>query len=765
MKKALRIKIIGVVQGVGFRPFVFNLAKKHNIKGFVINDTSGVYIEAEGEKENLENFLKVLKTSPPRLSHIYKIIIEELPEKNFKDFRIEKSRDKEGEPILDILPDVATCEFCLKELFDSKDRRYRYPFINCTLCGPRFTIIEKIPYDRKNTSMKEFKMCERCYEEYTNPEDRRFHAQPICCPVCGPWIELFTSNGEKIAEKEEALRLSIDLIKQGKILAVKGIGGFHLMVNATSPVLIKELRKRKKRSNKPFAVMFKNIKEVKKYCFLSPFEESLLLSKEAPIVLLKSRNKLPEEIAPGIDCVGAFLPYSPLHHLILSELEFPVIATSANLSDEPIVISNEEVFEKLSFVSDYFLVHNRKIVRRCDDSVIKPIYEKKVFIRRSRGFAPLPVFIEGKVPKKIFATGPREKNTFAIAFQNKIILSQHIGDLDSLENLKAYEESVRDLFSLYRFSPEIIVCDLHPYYETTFFAERLGRERGIPVIKVQHHFAHALSCMAEHGLKEKVLAISWDGTGYGTDGTVWGGEFLVIDFNKKGIPEFKRLATFFPFRLIGGEKAVKEITRTSLSLLFSIFEEETIEIAKTFPSLAKYTERELKNFYIIWKKGINSPLCSSAGRLFDGIAALTGIIDFNTYEGEAPMRLESLYDFRENSCYSFEFVSQKDGPILISWKTLIKDLLNDLKKGEPLSVMVSRFINTLSEICLSVIKKAEIEKVVLSGGVMLNKPLVEGIIKKAKKEGFKVYIQERVPPNDGGLALGQAYYGTFLKEA
>lgn len=746
MLTRFRIEINGIVQGVGFRPFIYNLATALGLRGFVSNDTNGVVIELETDAKTLKEFIEKLREEKPPLSHIYKIQVKELPLVGFKDFKIEKSI-KDNEITLDILPDVAVCNYCLEEMSNPADRRFGYPFINCTLCGPRFTIIEHLPYDRENTVMKVFKMCEDCHKEYTDPKDRRFHAQPVACPRCGPHVELCVREGVKIGEKEEAIEKVKEFLRKGYIVAVKGIGGFHLMCDATNSETIDLLRKRKRRSRKPLAVMFKDIDQIKTYCFITSEEKEILLSYSRPIVLLESKGLLPENIAPGLKKIGAFLPYSPLHHLILKDLDFPVVATSGNFSDEPIVIKNEEAFKKLINLADYLLIHNREILRRADDSVVKVIAGTPVFIRRARGFTPLPVFLPFNLKRKVLAVGPREKNTFAISFGNKIILSQHIGDIETVEDLVDFEKTLFDFIKLYEFEPEVVVCDMHPFYETTKWAEDFAKRQGVELIKIQHHFAHILSCMAENEIFDKVLGISWDGTGYGEDGTVWGGEFLIVEGKY-----YKRIAHFKTFKLIGGERAIKEPKRVALALLFEIFGEEILD--NKIPLLETFDKKELFLLYKAWERGINSPLCSSCGRLFDAIAALTGVNYVNNYEGESPMMLEDLFNYEIRDYYPIR-ISIEGDKYVIDWTEMIEIISFD---KEPVQVKVSKFINTLAKVCVDIALKVGIDKVCISGGVMMNRPLVERILEFMKKEGFKVFYQTKVPPNDGGLSLGQALY-------
>ncbi|GAB6065722.1 carbamoyltransferase HypF [Aquifex pyrophilus] len=744
MRRA-RVKLKGAVQGVGFRPFVYRIAKELGLKGYVINDSRGVEIEVEGEEELLHKFLLRLSKEKPPLARIYSREVLFLEPIGYKDFEIRKSNE-EGEKEVLILPDISTCEDCLRELFDPKDRRYRYPFINCTNCGPRFTIIEKLPYDRKNTTMKVFKMCEECEREYKNPLDRRFHAQPNACPKCGPHVTLYDNEGNLIARREEALEKLVRLIREGKIVAVKGIGGFHLVCDATNEEAVRELRKRKRRKEKPFAVMFRDLKQVEEYANPTELEKALLLSPERPIVLIEKKKELAPSVAPYLRRVGAFLPYSPLHHLILSSLDFPVVATSGNLSDEPIVKDNEEAFEKLSELSDFILLHNRDIKRRCDDSVVKVVGGIPTFIRRSRGYAPLPVELPLSSDRKVLAVGGMLKNTFAIAFGNKAFPSQHIGDIDSITNLKAFEREVYDFMKLYEFEPDVIVCDMHPRYETTRWAVEFARERGIKLVKVQHHYAHILSCMAENKVKEKVLGIAWDGTGYGEDGTLWGGEFLVCDYR-----DYERAFYFKPFRLIGGEKAVKEPRRVALSLLFELFGDKALGME--LPTLKAFSEKELENLFKVWKRGINSPLSSSVGRLFDAVSSLLGIRQVLSYEGQGAMMIEDLYDHTERGFYPYTI---KEGKIF--WEEIISALIEE---RDPRRAS-TRFINTLARICLDIAKEIGIPKVCLSGGVMQNDPLVSKIKELLEEEGFKVFTHQKVSPNDSGLCVGQAVYGMVM---
>ncbi len=737
----LKVRLKGAVQGVGFRPFVYRVARELGLKGFVLNDSGGVEIEVEGERSKLEEFLVRLNRDKPPLAHIYSQDLEFLPSVGYEDFEIKESRG-EGEREVSVLPDIATCDECLKELFELNDRRYMYPFINCTNCGPRFTIVEALPYDRPNTSMKKFSMCKECLREYRDPMDRRFHAQPNACPVCGPQVKLLSSKGKEIARGREALKALVEKLTKGRICAVKGVGGFHLMCNATDEEAVRELRERKRRQEKPFAVMFKDLGQMKEFALPTKLEEALLLSPERPIVLIDKKKELAPSVAPGLKKVGAFLPYSPLHHIILRELSFPLVATSGNLSNEPIVKDNDEALEKLSPFCDYLLVHNRDIVRRCDDSVVKVIAKIPTPIRRSRGYAPLPIKLGFPLEKRILAVGGMLKNTFAIGSQERVILSQHVGDINNLSNLEAFEEAVHDLLKLYQFEPQLVVCDMHPRYETSRWAQEFSRQRGIPLIKVQHHYAHVLSCMAENGIKEKVLGIAWDGTGYGEDGTLWGGEFLIADYQS-----YIRAYHIKPFKLIGGERAVKEPKRVAISILFHIYGKDAFGVVEE--RIKGLSEKEVELLYKAWSGNVNSPLSSSVGRLFDAVASLLGLKQVLSYEGQAAIMLEDRFDGSVNEAYPFEIEGRQ-----INWVPTFLALLSD-KEVEKIP---SRFINTLARISLSVAREVGIQKVCLSGGVMQNAPLVEKIKERLQAEGFEVYTHRSVPPNDGGISLGQAVY-------
>lgn len=741
IKRAV-VRLYGTVQGVGFRPFVYKLALRYNLNGYVLNDGQGVFIEVEGKEENIENFIYSLNKEKPPLSRIFSQSIEIFDElKNFCGFIIQESKDTVYKEAF-ISPDISVCEDCLKEMFNPEDRRYLYPFINCTNCGPRFSIIESLPYDRKNTSMKTFKMCQKCEEEYNNPLNRRFHAQTNACSECGPQIYLYTTDKTLISMGIDAIKKVANLLISGNIVAIKGIGGFHLVCDATNDFAVKQLRERKKRFEKPFAVMFKDIDSIKRYAYLNSYEEAIILSSERPIVIVeKIKNTgLSEYVAPYINKIGVFLPYSPLHHLLFSIVDRPLVMTSANLSEEPIVKDNEEAFSKLSNFVDYIMIHDRDIINRVDDSVVFCVEKKKIFIRIGRGYAPLTLKLPFRLKKNVLAVGGNQKVTVSVGFDDKLIVSQYIGDLETFESQNNFLEIVDRLLKIYNFKPDIIVSDMHPNYFSTKWAERYSKENNIKHLKIQHHYAHALSVMVENNIKdEKVLAVCWDGTGYGLDGNVWGGEFLIVDHQG-----FERVFHFKNFKLIGGEKAIKEPRRVALSILFDIFGEDIKNM--NIPTTNTFSNTEIKNLYKMWEKGINSPYTSSAGRLFDAVASITGLIQFISYEGQAGMIMEGLYDEKIKDSYDFIL----DGKV-IDYRFIIEGVLKD--KDKPVRA-ATKFINTMCNVILEISQIYKLP-VVISGGVFQNKVLISKLLKEAKSKKLKLYTNTNVPPNDSCISVGQ----------
>jgi len=744
MIERLKIIIRGAVQGVGFRPFVYRLATEMNLKGYVLNSSRGVFIEVEGSSETLKKFLLRLEKEKPPISIIQSLEFQILDVIGYKEFEIRKS-EKEEEITTLILPDIATCKDCLRELFDPDDRRYLYPFINCTNCGPRFTIIEMLPYDRPLTSMKNFKMCPDCEREYHNPEDRRFHAQPIACPECGPHIELWNENGHKISEKENCYPLVCELINNGKIIAIKGLGGFHLIVNAADDNAVKELRKRKHREEKPFALMFPDIETVKKICEVNELEERLLLSPESPIVLLRKKSsyelKISEYVAPDNPYLGIMLPYTPLHHIIMRFLGKPIIATSGNLSEEPICIEENEALNRLNGIADYFLVHNRPILRHCDDSIARIIHNREFIIRRARGYAPLPYLIDDELGDNLIAVGGHLKNTIALKKGNQVFISQHIGDLSTLESFNAFKRTLGDFQNLYETNEAKFVGDLHPDYISTKYLKDQSKDYKL----IQHHLSHIAACKLENGVKGEALGVSWDGTGYGFDGSIWGSEFFLIDDEN-----FEHIGQFRKFYLPSGEKAIKEPKRTLAGILYEIYGSDILNSAIL---RSKFNETELKLIVNQIDKKINSPECVSAGRLFDAVSSLIGITDYSNFEGQAAMKLEFSIEKGVDEHYEFEFL--KNEIIKINWEKIITGIIKDIEYGIQKSKIATKFHNTLTEIIVEFAKYTNQKKILLSGGCFQNVYLLERTIERLKQESFQVYWHQRIPTNDGGISFGQ----------
>ncbi len=732
--KRLAVVVKGAVQGVGFRPFVYRLAKELNLAGWVNNTSVGVFIEVEGSTKELESFLYRLSWEKPPRSVIQSLESRWLDSIGYDDFTIKESDG--GDKTTIVLPDLSTCADCLREIFDPDNRRYRYPFTNCTNCGPRYSIIRSLPYDRPNTTMGDFPMCPDCLEEYHNPLDRRFHAQPNACPVCGPQITLWDKDGRTLAGGDEALHHTADAIREGLIVAIKGLGGFHLVVDARNENAVRELRERKKRPTKPLALMYPDLQLVKTDCKLSPLEEQLLESGESPIVLLLQKpNSLPPDLSPGNPYLGVMLPYTPLHHLLMTELGFPVVATSGNLSDEPICIDESEVMERLGGIADVFLVHDRSIVRPVDDSIIREVAGRPMMLRRARGYAPFPVSLPCEESRHILAVGGYFKNTVAIYKQNQVFISQHIGDLDNEATYRHFLEILTSLENLYDFRHEVIVSDKHPDYLSSQYA----REQNLELVTVQHHHAHILSCMAENGIDGPVLGVAWDGTGYGEDRTIWGGEFLCVDG-----AGFERVAHFLPWPLPGGDKAVKEPRRVALGLLSVIGEEY-------LPLQAAFTPSEYGVLKGMIAKGLNSPLTSSAGRLFDGVAALLGLCYRVSFEGEAAMGLEFLArNTPTQESYPFAY-----NLAVIDWRPMVKEIMEDANRGKERELIAAKFHNTLVEIIVGVARHYSRGKIVLSGGCFQNRLLTEKAILSLQSAGFEVYTHHHIPPNDGGISLGQ----------
>ncbi|MEO8045480.1 MAG: carbamoyltransferase HypF [Spartobacteria bacterium] len=746
VRRRLKMIVRGAVQGVGFRPFVYRLATDLALQGWVVNSSQGVFIEIEGAPEALSTFARRLKSERPVRAVIQSCEASHLDAVGYDNFEIRESTDHGGKTAL-ILPDLATCGDCLREIFDPDDRRFRYPFTNCTNCGPRFSIIEALPYDRANTSMKNFAMCADCAGEYRDPVNRRFHAEPTACPVCGPRLQLWNSLGETIAGADDALRESAEQIRKGKILAFKGLGGFQLLVDARNHEAVLNLRARKQREEKPFAVMFPSLKHVRAFAEVGEIEEQLLTSPEAPIVLLRrsADGDLSPGVAPANPNLGVMLPYTPLHHLLVRELNFPVVATSGNLSDEPICIDETEAVERLRGLADFFLVHNRPIVRHVDDSIVRLMAGREMILRRARGYAPLPITLK-RSQKTVLAVGAHLKNCVALSVEGNVFVSQHIGDLATKEAHDAFTRSVADLPRLYEVQPDLIAHDLHPEYLSTKYAlQQPGRKVG-----VQHHWAHIASCMAENEIEPPLLGVAWDGTGYGIDSTIWGGEFFSVE------EDFcRRVAHFRTFRLPGSDAAVREPRRSALGLLHEIFGEEVWDQPKVG---ANFTDAELKTLRGMLRNQVNSPLTSSVGRLFDGIAALAGLRPRSTFEGQAAMELE--FAVVGGTEESYPFTVRETKPLLIDWEPALRALLEDRRQNVGPRVIATRFHNMLVDTILAVARYFAQPKVALSGGCFQNRYLTERVIDRLRSAGFQPYWPQRVPPNDGGIALGQVWAAT-----
>jgi hydrogenase maturation protein HypF len=731
----IRISIRGAVQGVGFRPFIYRLAIEMGLTGWVSNSSQGVVIEAEGITEQLQTFIQRIPLELPPLASIHSLEHRFLDAVGFPAFEIRAS-DAEGQKTAIILPDFATCRDCLAEIFDSANRRYHYPFTNCTNCGPRFSILDTLPYDRSNTTMRGFEMCSACREEFENPLDRRFHAQPNACPQCGPHLEMWEANGAIREVHYDALLNAVQRLKSGQIVAVKGLGGFHLMVDARSPKAIETLRQRKHREEKPLALMAPSVEWVRHACIPTLEEERLLCGPESPIVILRRRgDSLPEQVAPRNPYLGVMLPYTPLHHLLMREMNGPVVATSGNLKDEPICTDEREALEKLKGIADVFLVHNRPIRRHVDDSIARVLQDRPQILRRARGYAPLPIRLKATLPPTL-GVGAHLKNTIALAVAGdpkegtKVFVSQHIGDLETPEALGAFRKIISDLQASFDVRPESVVCDMHPDYLSTQYAASRNP------VRVQHHWAHVASCMAENDLEPPVLGVSWDGTGYGTDGTIWGGEFLVADGET-----FKRAGHFRTFPLPGGQAAARRPRQTAAGLLFEVMGPEAFD--RDTPVIVRQ----------MLMRGFRTLRTSSVGRLFDAVASLSGIRQEASFEGQAAMELEFAIHEPDDDSYPYEIRTGKT--LVADWEPMIRAILSDIRGGTAPGQIAVRFHNTLVEILVQMALNLGIAKVALTGGCFQNRYLTERAIQRLRASGFQPHWHQRIPPNDGGIAFGQ----------
>ncbi len=751
------ITVTGVVQGVGFRPFVHGLAIRHQLSGYVRNRVGTVEIEVEGRDPSLDDFFEELRTRPPVLAKIDKLSWQPRPSVGSGGFRIDKSCDSAVGDIY-LSPDIATCPDCLKELFDPHDRRYRYPFINCTNCGPRLTIVRAAPYDRCQTTMAGFPMCDACRAEYENPVDRRFHAEPIACPVCGPQLQLHDSAGKALESGDPIARV-VEVVRAGGIGAVKSLGGFHLVCDACNDQAVSELRRRKHRDEKPFAIMIEGAAAASRLCEVKQAERLLLEQSAGQIVLLRKKTEtltagssICEAVAPQNPCLGVMLPYTPLHHLLMAALDgAPLVMTSGNRSDEPIAYRGDDVFSQLSNIADVFLGNNRPIHVRCDDSVVKQVGPGKLLLRRSRGYAPLPIKLPSTCDMALLAVGGQFKNVFALSQRNQVILSQHMGDLDHFESYRQFEHDIRHFERLFRISPQAIAHDLHPDYASTQYAVRRADELGVPLVAVQHHHAHMASCMADNGLNEPTIGVTFDGTGYGLDEktskpTIWGGEFLVGDYH-----EYRRAAHLRNVRMPGGDQAVHEPWRMAAAYL----QDAGCNVASLESRVSKTKFQTVQSML---EKNVNCPMTSSVGRLFDAVAALLGFRDSTSYEGQAAVELEWLADRTiVDGTYPYDIGGLQ--PSVIDTRPLLQAIAKDIEAGTDPARVARRFHSTVvafsAEMCDRIHQKTGLDVVALSGGVFMNSLLAAELAERLKQRGFRVYLHREVPPNDGGLSLGQ----------
>jgi hydrogenase maturation protein HypF len=782
---ALHIQVKGVVQGVGFRPFVYGLAHRLHLKGWVLNTSSGVIIEAEGLPSALDRFLQNLVSEAPPVSRIEQVESHPIPRNGYSRFEIRESKAEAGYVL--VSPDLATCKACVKEIFDPNDRRYRYPFINCTNCGPRFTIIQDVPYDRPLTTMASFRMCPACQAEYQDPLNRRFHAQPNACPVCGPRVWLASSRAkdkealtppERNSGSAAVLKEAARLLRSGAVLGLKGLGGFHLACDATDPRSVRILRERKHRPCKPLAAMMSNLEEIRSHCLLTSEEEALLTSTSCPIVLLKwkSESAISREVAPGNRFLGVMLPYTPLHHLLLRDVGRPLVMTSGNLSEEPIAQTNEEAWRRLRNLADWFLFHDRKIEARYDDSVwfVPQITNERNEtiqlaqpLRRSRGYAPYPI----KLPyssSSLLACGPELKNTFCIARDQYAFVSQHIGDMENLETLEHFETSITAYEKLFRLKPEALIHDLHPDYLSTHYAKGRATKDHLPLLEVQHHHAHIASCLVDNGLTEPVIGVAMDGTGVGLDGQVWGGEWLIAD-----LQGFQRAAWLKPLPLPGGDAGIRNPGRVAVAYLYNLFGD-----IPALPFLSALADAEVRTVRIQVERGINLAMTSSAGRLFDVIAAISGGLARATYEAQAAIEMEMVSDETEQS-YPFQLVSNHEfqtwgnGKKLPGMKTsyevdlkpLIESIVHEVQAAESFSQIGGKFHRTLArmiaEVSQTISEATSIKGVALSGGCFQNRLLLRMTVEELQKRRLSPLLHHNVTSNDGCISLGQAAIGHF----
>lgn len=748
MNERRQIHVEGIVQGVGFRPFVYALATESGLGGFVLNNGAGVVIELEGNAGDLDRFLKALREQAPPQVSIDKILCDAIPPRGEENFAIVPSRD-EPERRAFISPDRAICDKCLKELFDASDRRYRYPFINCVNCGPRFTIIRKVPYDRERTTMVAFPMCPACEREYHDPMDRRFHAEATACPRCGPEVRLVGPDGSSVNDLDP-LSAATSLLRRGAILALKGLGGYHLACDALDEDAVASLRRRKKREDKPFALMGRDAQTIERFCWLDEGERLLLSSAKRPIVLLRKRdlNGIARDVAPGQKYFGWMLPYTPLHYLLMADPELPLVMTSGNVSEGPIAYQDSEALRCLSGIADYFLVNNREIHTRCDDSVTRKFDKREMIIRRSRGYAPTPIALGQRFVQGTLACGVHLKNTFCLGKERHAFLSHHIGDLENYETLNSFIDGIERFKSFFNIQPTLVAHDLHPDYVSSKYAAALD---GVIKIGVQHHHAHIVSCMAEHGLEGPVIGVAFDGLGYGADGTLWGGEFLIADLSG-----YTRRAHLRCVAIAGGDVAIRQPWRSALSYVKDALGKNPVSLElpgweAMAPGKVALVERMLD-------RNVNTFRTSSCGRLFDAVASILGLRHEVNFEGQAAMELEAAaWDGIEDG-YSFDIEAEE--PWEIDMRPAIMCLVREAREGSEVGLMAAKFhntvVSTITEMCRRMRDAEGWNRVCLSGGTFQNMYLLERTVPRLRQHGFEVFVNSKVPPNDGGISLGQA---------
>jgi hydrogenase maturation protein HypF len=746
----LRLDMTGAVQGVGFRPFVHRLASTEHLDGFVRNTGDGVSIEVEGEAPALKRFLSRLDKELPPRAVVFRRSTAPVAPRGERGFVVAPST-LAGAGAAVVMADLATCQDCLREVLDPADRRYLYPFTSCTHCGPRYSIVETLPYDRTRTTMRHFPLCDACQSEYTDPASRRFHAEPIACPDCGPRLSLWNDSGLETATGHAALLEAAAALRRGQIVALKGLGGFQLLVDAANEAAVSRLRRRKQRPRKPFALMVPALEAAQGLAYVGELERRLLLSPEAPIVLLRARPYNPgiaATVAPDNPRLGIMLPYTPMHHILLRELACPVVATSGNLGDDPLVADEAEALERLGRIADCYLVNDRPIRRPVDDSVVRVMAGQAVILRRARGYAPMPIRCHA-VDKPVVALGGQQKNAVATGSGGQLFVGPHIGDLGAARARAAFAGQVAELPALHGIAPAIVACDTHPDYHSTNFALAMGP----PVLRVPHHLAHVLACMADNGLDGPVLGVAWDGTGDGGDGTIWGGEFLTVDSER-----FRRVGHLRPFRLPGGEAAVREPRRAAFGLLHALDGEHFLGNTELAP-VAAFSARERGVLVTMLRQGVNAPLTSSAGRLFDAVAALLGLCQVNSFEGEGAMAVEfAACRSREPAPLPPMALRGTSGPLLVDWHPPLLELIHERQRGAAAEPLAAALLDGLSAAIVEVARRVGRRRVVLTGGCFQNARLTERTVDRLCAAGFAPYFHRNIPPNDGGLAIGQAVF-------